>query len=150
MITRLVTDTSVVLKWFRQEEILAEYALDILHAYLDGHLYIVVPSLLAYEVANVLRYKSKLTTAHVETAVQNLFDLGLEWSEPSVTVMRRAVTIARENDTSVYDATFAALAESQGATLVTADERLVTKLTSLSFVRFLGQSGNNATYLVPR
>ena len=48
MTIRLVTDTSVVLKWFRREEILAEYALDILHAYLDGHLHIIVPSLLAY------------------------------------------------------------------------------------------------------
>ena len=139
-----------MLKWFRREEILAEYALDILHAYLDGHLHIIVPSLLAYEVANVLRYKSELTTAQVETAVQNLFDLGLAWSEPSAVVIRRAVAIAREYDASVYDATFAALAETQGATLVTADERLATKLMKLSFVRFLGQSADNAPYLVPR
>lgn len=135
MMAPLVTDTSVVLKWFRQEEILAEDALDILRAYLNGRYRIVVPSLLAYEVANVLRYKSELTTTHLETAIRDLFDLGLEWREPSVAVMRRAVAIAREYDASIYAATFAALAESQHATLVTADKRLVARLTPLAFVR---------------
>ena len=52
--------------------------------------------------------------------------------------MRRAVVIARDHDTSVYDAAFAALAESVGATFVTADERLVRRLAPLPYVAFLG------------
>jgi predicted nucleic acid-binding protein len=139
VISRLVLDTSVVLKWIRQEEILANRALGLLQGYLDGQSQISVPALLGYEVANVLRYKTDLTTAQVETAVQALFDLELEWIAPLPSVMRRAVVIARDCDTSVYDATFAALAESLGATFVTADERLVRKLEPFPSVRFLGE-----------
>ena len=138
MISRLVPDTSVVLKWVRQEEILANRALSLLQGYMDGRSQISVPALLGYEFANVLRYKADLTTAQVETAVQALFDLELEWIAPSPTVVRRAVVIAREYDTSVVDATCAALAEGIGATFVTADERLARRLTALPYVSFLG------------
>jgi len=139
MIVHLVLDTSVVLKWFRQEEVLANHAWGLLQGYLDGQSQISVPALLGYEAANVLRYKRDLTTTQVETAIQALFDLELEWISPSSIVMRRAVGIARGHDTSVYDATFAALAESIRATFVTADERLARRLADLSFVRLLGE-----------
>jgi predicted nucleic acid-binding protein len=138
MTARLVPDTSVVLKWIRQEEILADRALGLLQGYLDGRSQITVPALLGYEFANVLRYKADLTTVQMETAIQAVFDLQLEWVAPSPTVIRRAVVIAREHDTSVYDATFAAVAEGIGATFVTADERLARHLAALHYVAFLG------------
>jgi predicted nucleic acid-binding protein len=140
MNAHIVPDTSVVIKWFRQGEILAEQALALRAAYLDGHLQVYVPTLLAYELANVLRYKDDLTTAQVEEAVQSLFDLGLQWAPPSAVVMRRAAVIARDADATVYDATFAALAESLDASFVTADERLVRRLAAWPFVRFLGDA----------
>lgn len=125
MIQSSVLDTSVVLKWIRQEEILADRALNILHAYLEGRTRLIEPTLLAYEVANVLRYKPELATAHVELVLQSLFDLGLEWMPASSTLTQRAVNIARTCDTTVYDAILAAVAESNSATFVTADARLV-------------------------
>lgn len=139
MDARLVLDTSVIIKWFRQGEILAEQALALRAAYLNGHVQVIVPSLLACELANVLRYKDDLTTAQVEDAVQSLFDMGLQWMLPSAAVMRRATVIARESDATVYDAAFAALAESEKATFVTADERLVRRLAAWPFVQLLGQ-----------
>mgnify|MGYP001823101678 CR=1 FL=1 len=139
MVTRLVLDTSVIIKWFRQDEIQAGNALRLRSAYLDGRAQVAVPSLLAYELANVLRYKADLTTAQVEDSVQSLFDMGLEWVPPSVGMIRRAVVIARDFDATVYDATFASLAEAWDATLVTADKRLVSRLQSLAYVRFLGE-----------
>ncbi|MFP4346297.1 MAG: type II toxin-antitoxin system VapC family toxin [Anaerolineales bacterium] len=140
----LLLDTSVVIKWFRREEILADCALDLLHGYLVGQLQVFAPSLLVYEIANVLRYKNDLTTAQIETALQDLLDLGFEWIAPTAVVIRRAVVIARDYDTSVYDATFAATAETLGADFVTADERLVRRLAGLPYVRFLGDVGPSA------
>lgn len=134
----LVLDTPVVLKWIRQEEILAAPALSLLQVYLDGRAEIIVPSLLIYEIANVLRYKADLTTVQIEVAVQALLDLDLEWMSPSASMIRRAVVIARTYDTSVYAATFMALAESVGATFITADERLARRLAELPGVLFLG------------
>lgn len=139
MAAHLVLDTSVVIKWFRQGEIQAEQALSLRKAYLDGEIQVAVPTLLAYELANVLRYKADLTTVQVEDSVQSLFDLGLQWVAPSVGMIRRAVTIAREFDATVYDATFASLAEAWGSTFVTADKRLVSRLQALPHVRFLGE-----------
>lgn len=135
----VVLDTSVVIKWFRQGEVLAGQALALRDAYLDGQIVVSVPSLLAYELANVLRYKGDLTTDRLQDAVQSLFDMGLEWVLPSSTVMRRAVEMARAYETTVCDATFAALAESLNAAFVTADERLVRRMEALPFVRFLGE-----------
>lgn len=139
MADRLVLDTSVIIKWFRHGEVHAEHALSLRSAYLDGQAQVAVPTLLAYELANVLRYKADLTTAQVEDSVQSLFDMGLEWVPPSVGMIRRAVVIARDFDATVYDATFASLAEAWDATLVTADKRLVSRLQSLAYVRFLGE-----------
>lgn len=138
MIGSTVLDASVVVKWFRQGEALAREALALRTAYLEGRIRILVPTLLAYEVANVLRHRIGLTASQVEVAVQSLFDMGLEWAPPSAAMIRRAVAIAQRADTTVYDATYAALAELVGATYVTGDERLARRLANLRFVRFLG------------
>jgi predicted nucleic acid-binding protein len=137
--TSIVLDTSVVIKWFRQGEVLAEEALALRDAYLYGQIEVALPTLLAYELANVLRYKADMNTKQVQTAVRSLFDMGLAWVLPSSEMMERAVEIARTHNTTVYNATFAALAESVGATFVTADERLIRRLEALPLVRFLGQ-----------
>jgi predicted nucleic acid-binding protein len=134
-----VLDTSVLIKWFRQGEVLAEQALALRVAYLTGRITIMLPSLLAYELANVLRYKKDLSTEQVQAAVRSLFDMQMIWMLPSAEVMEQAIEIARTHETTVYDATFAALAGALGATLVTADERLARKLGLLPFVRFLGE-----------
>jgi predicted nucleic acid-binding protein len=138
MDTRVVPDTSVVIKWFRQGENLAGHALALRAGYLDGRILLFVPTLLAYELTNVLRYKEDLTTVQVEAAVQSLFDMGLAWVSPSAPMMRRAAVMARESEATVYDATFAVLAESLQATFITADERLVRRLATWPFLRFLG------------
>jgi predicted nucleic acid-binding protein len=64
--------------------------------------------------------------------------MGLDWHLPTGAEMRRAIEIARTYDIAVYDAVFIALAESLGAILVTADERLAQRLNDLAYVRFLG------------
>ena len=83
MNAHIVPDTSVVIKWFRQGEILAQQALALRAVYLDGHIQVSVPTMLAYELTNVLRYKDDLTTDQVEEAVQSLFDMDLAWATPT-------------------------------------------------------------------
>ena len=138
MRSRWVLDTSVVIKWFRQREILADRALAVRAAYLDGRALVFVPTLLAYELINVLRYKSDLTTEQVAQAAQSLLEMGLDWVPPAAPWLRRAAVIARDCDITVYDAAFAALAETLDATLITADAQLAARTASLARVRFLG------------
>ena len=133
-----VLDTSVLLKWFRQGEVLADRALVLRDAYLEDRISVAVPSLVAYEVTNVLRYKNDMTTDQVQEAVESLFDMDLAWMAPNSGVLRRAVEIARACDTTVYDAAFAALAESLDASFITADETLARRLEAFPFVFPLG------------
>lgn len=99
----------------------------------------VVPTLLAFELTNALRYKTDLSTDQIQQAVQSLFDMALEWISPSSAMICRAVEIARNHEATVYDAAFAALAESISATFVTADGPLVHRLEAFPCMRFLGE-----------
>ena len=130
----LVLDSSVVIKWYRQGEVLTEQALLLREAYLNGEAAVSVPSLLVYELANVLHYKNDLSTDQVQEAIRSLLALGLNVFPPGNLLMCQAVEIALTYQTTVYDATFAALAQALPATFVTADERLARRLEGLSFV----------------
>ena len=136
MLPVVVLDTSVVVKWFRQEEVLAAEALAWRQAYVDGETTVVVPMLLVYEVANALQYKGDLTAKQVEEAIEGLFDLDLEWVRPSVVLMQRVVRLARAHKLTVYDATFVALAEMLHTPLITADDKLVRRVASDLVVHF--------------
>ncbi len=142
MTPKIVLDTSVIIKWFRQEEVWAEQALRLRAAYLQGQIAIVVPWLLMYEVANVLRYNKEYSTEQVQTAVQSLFDMQLEWAAPSANTIKQAVQLAHTHDVTVYDATFAALAESYETLFFTADDRFARQTTALKSVHSLSLADN--------
>jgi predicted nucleic acid-binding protein len=135
----LVLDTSVIIKWYRQGEVLAQQALVLRTAYLAGEATISVPSLLIYEVTNVLPYKNDLNADQVKEAVQSLFDMDLDIISPSLLIIEPAVELARTYNITVYDATFVALAQALSTTFITADERLVQRLADLSFVHSLAE-----------
>jgi predicted nucleic acid-binding protein len=138
----LVIDTSVFIKWYRQGEVLADRALILREAYLDGRLVILAPSLCLYEFANVLCYKDDLTTEQVQSAVQSMFDIGIEWISPSREVLAGAVDIARSYQVTIYDAVFVALAAILDVNFVTADKRLTDRLAVLPTVQYLGEGGS--------
>jgi len=129
-----VLDTSVVLKWFRQDETGAEEALALREAYLDGALSIAVPDLLLYELGNVLRYKPDLDSDAVGAAVESVLAMGLSWHAVTQERLIRAVEIAFAHDVTVYDAAFVALAEELRADFVTVDERLVRQVPGIDRV----------------
>ena len=116
---------------------MAASALSLRAAYMDGRIRVSVPSLLAYEVLNALRFKAELSVAQLEGAIESLFDMGLDWVVPTPVSLRRAAVLARQFDVTAYDATFAAVAEGLGAVFVTADAKLALQLAGLPFVRSL-------------
>jgi len=61
----VVPDSSVVLKWFRRAEAGLEQAEALRQAHLEGQIVFIVPDLLLYEIANVLRFKSDLSVPTV-------------------------------------------------------------------------------------
>ncbi len=130
----VVLDTSVIVKWLRQQEVFAQEALAWRWRFLDGEIKVIVPDLAAYELANVLRYKDDLTTEQVKEGVRSLFEMGLEWFSLTPAAILRAVEMARAYDITVYDAAFLAAAEAIDAEMVTADGRLMQRVANLTSV----------------
>ncbi len=133
-----VLDSSVVIKWFSQEEY-TELALGIRDSFVEGYSEIVVPDLQLYEIANALRYNKNLKLPEVDDAVKSLIDVGIKIVVPTKEVMETALSIAYEFDLTVYDAYFIALAKELDFVCVTADKKLYDKIKKMKFVQFLSE-----------
>jgi predicted nucleic acid-binding protein len=120
-----VVDASVVVKWVIPE-VLSDRA-EALRARADR---LVAPDLLPTEVANVLWKKvlrRELSVREAGQALDLVMASGLDL-RPSVPLLRRALSLAHRLKHPVYDCIYLALGQSEGATVVTADERLLMRL----------------------
>ncbi len=72
----VVLDTSVVAKWFLEEDG-SDKAVEIRNSFLDGSLPIVLCDLTLYELGNLLKFKG-FTSKEVSDALDSLFDLGVD------------------------------------------------------------------------
>jgi len=131
-----VLDSSVVIKWFSQEEY-TDLALKIRDNFVNGNVEIVVPDLLLYEISNALRYNKNIKKSEVNGAIKSLIEIGIKIIVPTEDVMMTAISIAYTHDLTVYDAYFIALAKELDFIFVTADERLYNKLKELKFAKLL-------------
>jgi predicted nucleic acid-binding protein len=121
----LVVDASVAVKWFVEEPGTVD-AMDLL----KGSELVIAPELVIAEVANVvwrLSVRGALKhdqVAHVPGALPRMFAelWPLTWLAP------RALEIAAQLHHPVYDCFYLALAEGEGATMVTAAWRLIGRL----------------------
>ena len=124
--TRLLIDTSVLIKWFHSEgesELPQARALRSAHAAgeLDAHML----DLAAYEVGNVLSRALRWTGADV---ADQLDDLHAILGPPLVMTpvwLRRAATLAHTHALSFYDASWAAAAVELAIPLISADRQLL-------------------------
>ena len=141
MTTRLpesaLLDSSVVLKWFRRDEVWRDVALQLRQAYIEGRMLIYVPDLLTYEIANVLRFKPDLSQGQVQAAVNSLYDMQIRIVKGSREVIKEAIRIAYLYDVTVYDAAFVAIAENLNAPFITADDKLSQKLGKAPYVHHI-------------
>lgn len=131
----VILDASVILKWLIPE-VDSRRALLFQVRHLSGEEHIVVPSLLFYEVANVLRYKENIPDDELVELYEILGDMELTATHPSFQELEETVLYARIKGISVYDATYVELARRLGCELRTADERLA-KTVQEPFVKLL-------------
>lgn len=124
--TRLLVDTSVVIKWFHDEGEgeLAE-ARAIRDAHIRGDLDAHVLDLAIYEIGNVLVRALKWAAADVGDQLDDLLTIT---GAPIVMTQdwrRDAALLAERHTLSFYDASWAATAGGLGISLVSADRKLV-------------------------
>jgi predicted nucleic acid-binding protein len=122
-----VLDTSIVVKWFLQENG-TEAAELYLQRLLLGQAFVFVPSLLFYEFGNVL-WVHRREDLTVETSLaiwERLKQLPLsvvDWRE----LFPEAISLAYRHEIAVYDAAFVRLAQIKGCDLITADQKLIQR-----------------------
>jgi len=124
---KVVTDASVVAKWFLEEEF-SESARLLRDSFVTGELSIAIPSLLFYETLNVLRYTHLYSQEELASAARALSRYGFDIWEPRGRVYEEVARTSLRYDISIYDAAYVGLALHLHATLYTADEELVEKL----------------------
>ncbi|MGA8221530.1 MAG: type II toxin-antitoxin system VapC family toxin [Candidatus Acidiferrales bacterium] len=138
----VVVDASVAAKWVLPSNLepYSESALLLLNNYAQGQLDIVVPDLFWAEIGNVLWKAARtrrLTLAEAKTGLGMVADKRFQ-TVPSLSLLDSALEIAIEFGRSFYDCLYVALAETSGAELVTADEKLVNVLGRRFPLKWLG------------
>ncbi len=124
---RVVVDASVVVKWFVEEEYSEEARL-LKDAYSSGVFDIAAPSLLHYEVLNALKYSGAFGEDELKKVASILEDFQITLFELSGELASKTVELAMRKGITVYDASYAALAEMLGSVGYTADEKLLKKV----------------------
>lgn len=122
----VVSDANVVLKWFHAEE---EEEVDAARALLEAHkertIALSVLDLTVYEVGNALmRGRAGASSEQAAAVVESLVEI-CPAIRPSPREMRKAGELAERHQLTLYDAAYAAVAQSRSAELVTLDRALL-------------------------
>ncbi|QOJ79033.1 type II toxin-antitoxin system VapC family toxin [Infirmifilum lucidum] len=126
----VVADASVVLKWFIEEDY-SKHARMLRDDHLYGRVTVHAPSTLMVEVANALRKyvaRSVLTREQALRGLRVLYEAGIELEEVGSELLLEALGYSIDNNVTVYDALYVALARKLGTTAYTADEKLLGAL----------------------
>jgi len=122
----VVSDANVAIKWFHAEgEQEVEEARALLDANRSREIGIAILDLTPYEVGNALmRGRAGASAEQAATVIAALGEVCI-CVGPGAEDFRRATALAERHDLTLYDATYAAIAESHGAELVTLDKELL-------------------------
>lgn len=121
----VVSDANVVLKWFHSEgeEEVAE-ARALLNAHKERTVALSVLDLTAYEVGNALMRGRGVEADQVAIVLEALAEI-CPALQPRPEELRRATALAAQYELTLYDAAYAAVAESREAMLATLDRALL-------------------------
>jgi len=122
-------DTSVAVKWFIREED-SEKAANLRHAHGRAELLLHAPDILLMELTNALRYSPLVSAEEIPQALRLFPGLGITIIPFDLDALISSVTLSLENDLAVYDAYFVALAQALEMPLITADRRMLSRLTA--------------------
>lgn len=132
----IVIDTSVVFKWFDENEENRDIAKKILENHLIGENEIIILDLFLYEITNAWTTKVKIDFPYINKNLLRLEKYSLNIIPVSFVLLKKASEFAKRYHVSVYDASYAILAKEKKCKLITADMKFVNKV-NLSFINNL-------------
>jgi predicted nucleic acid-binding protein len=125
---KFILDASVAAKWFNNES-LTDKAIQVRDAFVEGKISLLAPAQMVYEVGNSI-WKNKALIAEIVDAmkaVSDLVDLDIELIQLNQEMAMYAIKIAREYSITFYDAAYVALADRYDATLISADNEILSR-----------------------
>ncbi|MEM0309100.1 MAG: type II toxin-antitoxin system VapC family toxin [Thermofilaceae archaeon] len=123
---RVVSDASVVVKWFIEEK-WSEQALKLRDMHVSGQVTVAAPELLFFEVLNALRASRLFTEEELKMAANSLLNYRIERHQLSKPLAEKTVEVASRTRLTIYDAAYVALAVTLDTILYTADDEIVKK-----------------------
>lgn len=136
-----VIDASVVFKWFSKAEIDRDLALKLLKEHINGKIQLSSPDLILYEISNAWATKSVLSVLEIEINLRKLEEANLKLLPVDYEFIKKVVKFSKKHGISVYDATYAVIAEEKQCDLITADDKFANKV-NLPFIRSLSDYEN--------
>lgn len=135
MTTTCVVDASVVGKWYLHDELGTEEAIQVLRLALTGDGRLIAPTLLLYEVPNLLLKAvrdQRLDAVRLPEAIDDFVAQPIEYYSYDARSSQTITRIATSQNLTFYDASYVALAEATGAVLVLADRKMLKAADALS------------------
>lgn len=133
----VVIDTSIAYKWFstKKEENLSQ-ALKLLKAHLSKKEELIAPDILIYELTNAWATKTKLPIEKIKVFLKDFEEIGIRIEAISFELIDKAIKFAKDYQVSVYDASYAVLAQKKKCNYITADFKFKNKV-NLPFIKNL-------------
>ena len=125
---KLVIDASILVKWYVNEAD-SDKALVLRDKHVNGELDLAAPFLIIYETLNTLKYADLFSGRELKdiaVSIQN-YDIlmySLEGKTADLTL-----EVAEKNNITIYDSSYVGLAMNLGTEFITADQKLIDKLT---------------------
>ena len=134
----MIVDANVILRAFFPDEMQLK-AQALIRDHVSGHVQLIAPTLLVYEVANAVLQavrRERVTGEDAEAILVAVEGLSIETEPVS---WQQMFPLARRFDRSAYDAAYLALAEARGESLITGDLRLYNAVHDhLDWVQWIG------------
>lgn len=133
----LIPDASIIVKWFVKEEY-SEKARKIKDQFMEGRVRLIAPNLLIYEATNALRFHpiAKLPLRSIVSSVRALENMSIA-TRPGLSTWQKAVEISLNEQISIYDAVYIAMAFTLDAKMVTADRKLPKRVSEKTKKRIM-------------
>ena len=120
MNSKVVVDTSILVKWLNQtDEKDIDKADQLMESALNGKTQLFAPELAKYELGNVLLKGKQLVPSEAYISLGTAYALPINFVPESEELAKDTYRIASEFDVTYYDASFLSLAKQQNAILVT-------------------------------
>ncbi len=129
---RIVVDSSVMVKWFIPETY-SEEALKLLEDHLHSYTEIVIPSFAFLEFCNAMRkyfIRGIVSKQRAAEAYSLLNEIELHSISITRDMVKKALEYALETHVTLYDAYYIVLAKNLKTVFYTADEKLLSRLSS--------------------